>query len=148
MTILELKKQIVERAKKITFDGDYIIFDKNTPDFNVTDNFKLSEFLTRNTKDTYTKINLGLIIELQKLRVAWGSGIGINSSYRSPEYNKSIGGASKSEHINGNAFDTYPINKDIKRYSEFIKKNKKTGGRGYYKTFVHIDVGQTREWNG
>lgn len=132
----------------IQVSGDYITFDKNTANIQLTKNFRLQEFLTKNKKDTTTKINLKIIIELQELRSLFGSAIGISSSYRSPSYHKSINGATSSQHILGNALDTYPHNGDVKGWLNCVIKNKKTGGIGQYKTFVHIDTGKTRFWRG
>lgn len=146
MTLQDLKN-ICEK-NNIKVSGDYIEFNSKTPDFQITKNFKLQEFLTKNQKDTTTKINLNIILELQKLRTIFGFPIGISSSYRSVSYNKSINGASSSQHILGNALDTYPINGDIKGWLNCVVINKKTGGIGQYKTFVHIDTGSTRFWRG
>ncbi|MGM9567975.1 MAG: YcbK family protein [Clostridia bacterium] len=46
-----------------------------------------------------------LMAKLEKLRSYGGFTIHINSGYRSPSYNKKIGGASKSQHIYGTAAD-------------------------------------------
>ena len=146
MTLQELKNLCVKN--NIQVSGDHIEFNKSTPNLQLTKNFKLQEFLTKNVKDTTTKINLQLILELQNLRAIFGSPIGISSSYRSPSYNKSVNGVTSSMHIYGNALDTYPLNGDIKGWLSCIVKNKKNGGVGQYKTFVHIDVGGTRFWRG
>lgn len=146
MTLLELKNLCSKNNIKVT--GDYIEFDKNSHDFQLTKNFMLQEFLTKNKKDTTTKINLKIILELQNLRTLFGSPISISSSYRSPSYNKSVSGATSSQHIYGNALDTYPINGDLKGWLSCIVKNKKQGGIGQYRTFVHIDCGDTRFWRG
>lgn len=146
MNLKELK-DLCEKHN-IQVSGDHIQFDKNTPNIQLTKNFKLQEFLTKNQKNTTTKINLKLILELQNLRTIFGSPIGISSSYRSPSYNKSVNGATSSEHINGNALDTYPLNGDIKGWITTVVKYKKFGGVGQYKTFVHIDCGNTRFWRG
>lgn len=146
MTLQELK-DLCEKHN-IQVAGDHIQFDKNTPNIQLTKNFKLQEFLTKNRKHTTTKINLKVILELQNLRNLFGSPVGISSSYRSPSYNKSVNGASSSEHINGNALDTFPVNGDIKGWLTCVVKNKKEGGIGQYKTFVHIDCGATRFWRG
>ncbi|WP_313235729.1 YcbK family protein [Sphingobacterium multivorum] len=146
MTLQELKNVCIKN--NITVAGDHIQFDKNTPDFQLTKNFRLQEFLTKNQRDTTTKLNLNIILELQNLRTLFGSPIGISSSYRSPSYNKSINGATASQHLYGNALDTYPINGDVKGWLSCVVKNKKTGGIGQYKTFVHIDCGATRFWRG
>src|SRR5690606_13255378 len=145
-----MKESIIALARlhRITVTGNYLEFDINSKNFQITENFKLHEFLTKNNKDTFTKLNIDIIIEVQNLRTAFGSGMGISSSYRSPAYNRSMNGATSSEHIKGNALDTYPINGKIAAWKKVVRENKKTGGRGFYKTFVHIDTGRTRTWNG
>ncbi|WP_282635792.1 YcbK family protein [Sphingobacterium thalpophilum] len=132
----------------IKIDGDYLEFNRNSPNVQITQNFRLHEFLTKNEKNSFTRINANIIAEVQDLRDIFGSAIGISSSYRSPAYNRSVNGATSSEHILGNALDTYPINGDIAGWKKVVRENKKTGGTGYYKTFVHIDTGRTRFWNG
>ena len=146
MTLQELKNICEKHNIKIT--GDHIVFDKNTPNFQLTKNFKLHEFLTKNQKDSTTKLNLNIILELQNLRTAFGSPIGISSSYRSTSYNKSVNGATSSQHIYGNALDTYPLNGDVKGWITTVVKYKKFGGVGQYRTFLHIDTGATRFWRG
>jgi len=146
MTLQELKNICLKNNIKVT--GDHIEFNGSTPNFQLTKNFKLQEFLTKNTKDTATKINLKIVLELQNLRTIFGSPIGISSSYRSPSYNKSVNGATSSQHIFGNALDTYPLNGDVKGWLNTIIKYKKFGGVGQYKTFSHIDCGATRFWRG
>lgn len=129
-------------------DGDYLEFNKNSPNIRLTENFHLHEFLTKNQKNSFTRINANIIAEVQELRDAFGSPIGISSSYRAPEYNRSVNGATSSQHILGNALDTYPLHNDIVAWKKVVKENKKSGGIGYYNTFVHIDTGRTRFWNG
>lgn len=146
MNLETLKGIVIKNGLQIK-DGHYIEFNKNTPDFQILPNFRLQEFLTKNKKDTFTRLNLNIMLEAQDLRTKFGSGIIINSSYRSPAYNKSIGGAEHSEHMNGNALDTKPANGDIKGWKKTVRENKKTGGRGLnYEKFVHIDTGRTRTW--
>ncbi|WP_166334634.1 YcbK family protein [Sphingobacterium chungjuense] len=146
MTLSQIKELCTKH--NITINGDHITFDKNTSNFQITTNFKLHEFLTKNTKDTTTIINLNIVLELQKLRTLFGSPVRISSSYRSPAYNKSVNGATSSQHVLGNALDTFPVNGDIKGWTTTVVKNKKTGGIGQYQTFVHIDTGRTRFWRG
>lgn len=132
----------------IKTDGDYLEFNLSSHNFQITENFKLHEFLTKNRSNTFTRINANIISEVQNLRSIFGSGIGISSSYRSPSYNRSANGVTSSEHLLGNALDTYPMNGNIKGWKSTVKNNKTSGGTGYYKTFVHIDTGRTRTWNG
>lgn len=132
----------------IKTDGDYLEFNIKSPNFQLTENFKLHEFLTKNRKETFTRINANIIAEVQTLRSIFGSSVGISSSYRSPSYNRSVNGATSSEHLLGNALDTYPLNGDIKGWKSTVREHKKNGGTGHYRTFVHIDTGRTRTWNG
>ncbi|MEN5085696.1 D-Ala-D-Ala carboxypeptidase family metallohydrolase [Sphingobacterium faecium] len=132
----------------IITDGDYLEFNLQSPNFQITKNFKLHEFLTKNKKNTFTRLNANIIAEVQDLRDIYGSGIGISSSYRSPAYNKSVNGATSSKHMLGDALDTYPIDGKIAAWKKTVRDNKKSGGIGYYRTFVHIDTGSTRNWNG
>lgn len=88
---------------------------------------------------------------LDKLRAEINMPITITSSYRSNEYNKKVGGASKSLHKEFNAIDfqcigAYPswLYAKLKRMrgnGEF------KGGLCAYKTFVHIDTrGENADW--
>ena len=60
------------------------------------------------------KKNMAALVEkvLDPLREKVGA-IRINSGYRTPAYNKQIGGSPTSQHITGQAADIFPINKDI-----------------------------------
>ena len=60
------------------------------------------------------KKNMAVLVEkvLDPLREKIGA-IRINSGYRTPAYNKQIGGSPTSQHITGQAADIFPINKDI-----------------------------------
>lgn len=124
----------IDRVTYLCFDASYNL------DYNILPNFTLRELLTKNQRDTYTQIALPILYELQIIRNAWGSGVGINSSYRNPSYNKAVGGASRSQHLLSTALDIYPINRDIQGFKSLIKTVKKSGGVGLnYRTFVHID---------
>jgi uncharacterized protein YcbK (DUF882 family) len=74
----------------------------------LTKNFSLSEFDCNDGSVTPKEVivNLQLLAEqLQVLRDFVGKPITINSGYRSPSYNKKIGGASRSQHLLGTAAD-------------------------------------------
>lgn len=74
----------------------------------------------------------------------------INSAYRSPEYNRVVGGDTGSKHMSGTAFDI--SSRNFPRGSEaipvFVRCAKQAGfkGFGYYSTFIHVDLGPSREW--
>ena len=60
------------------------------------------------------KKNMTALVEkiLDPLREKIGA-IRINSGYRTPAYNKQIGGSPTSQHITGQAVDIFPLKKDI-----------------------------------
>lgn len=70
--------------------------------------------------------------------------ITILSAYRTPSWNIKVGGAVRSQHVQGRALDLLPPGtmKPIKFY-ELIKANHEEfgiNGIGLYKAFVHIDI--------
>lgn len=138
----------LQSIKGVTVIGNYIEFnDKADLDAQVLPNFKLREFLTKNKANTYTITNIDLLLMLNSIRKFWGSGIGISSTYRSPSYNRSINGATSSQHILGNALDIYPTNGKIKEFQNEVNKLNIFGGVGFYNTFMHIDSGNKRFWD-
>lgn len=84
---------------------------------------------------------------LQALRTRLGKPMIVNSAYRSPAYNKEVGGAQNSMHLYGKAFDISMAGHDP---VEFAKAAKECGftGFGHYRRqgFMHIDVGPARVW--
>lgn len=92
-------------------------------------------------------VNDDALDRLQALRNVLGRPMIINSAYRSPEHNARVGGASKSQHLQGAAFDISMANHDPE---DFIAAARKAGfsGIGTYprSNFVHIDTGPTRSW--
>lgn len=79
-----------------------------------------------------------LVRDLQKCRDKFGVTI-INSAYRTPEWNKRVGGVPNSQHVQGKASDTVckgtsPL--EVAMYAEAIGM----GGIGLYKDFTHIDT--------
>lgn len=84
---------------------------------------------------------------LQKLRDIIKAPLIINSGYRSKAYNASVGGAPKSQHLLGRAFDIRLT--DVVKREELKKLAKQAGfkGIGDYNTFVHVDTGPERYWD-
>lgn len=119
---------------------------------NLTTNFKLSEFRCKDGTDVPAELMPNvqkLANELQRLRDELGLPIKINSGYRTKSYNKKIGGASNSMHVQAKAADIVvtditPTNlyKRIEKLIEEGKVNFK--GVGVYDTFVHVDVRDRR----
>ena len=112
-------------------------------------NFTVKEFACSDGTDTVF-ISLALVNLLQKIRNYFGKAVIINSAYRTEAHNKSIGGATYSQHKYGLAADIH-INgvtpKEIAAYVETLMPS--SGGIGIYKSFVHVDVRQVKSrWNG
>lgn len=112
-------------------------------------NFKVKEFACKDGSDPIF-VAPELVDVLQKIRTHFGKAVNINSAYRTPPYNKKVGGATYSQHQYGTAADIR-INgvkpKDVAAYVETLMPNK--GGIGIYPTFTHIDVREVKSrWNG
>lgn len=60
-------------------------------------------------------------IILEPLRIAWGSGIKVNSGYRCDALNRAVGGVSTSAHKQGYAADLVPTNGKIDEFGKFVK---------------------------
>lgn len=112
-------------------------------------NFTVKEFACSDGTDTVF-ISLALVNLLQKIRDHFGKAVIINSAYRTEDHNKSIGGATYSQHKYGLAVDIH-INgvtpKEIAAYVETLIPS--SGGIGIYKSFTHVDVRRVKSrWNG
>lgn len=84
---------------------------------------------------------------LQKFRQIVGVPVMINSAYRSEAYNKSVGGAPKSQHVLGKAFDIRITDKLSRDTIHAAAEMAGFHGFGDYNSFVHIDTGAKRKWD-
>lgn len=114
-------------------------------------NFSVYEFACNDKSDTVL-IDTELVEVLQNVRDHFGKAVKINSAYRTPAYNITIGGSSKSQHCLGTAADIKITGVDplkIALYVSSLPQFKGRGGIGYYSRanvrdgFVHIDVRKT-----
>lgn len=72
--------------------------------------------------------------------------IQIYSAYRTPEWNKKVGGAAKSQHLEGRALDLHHTKLKNYEFYEIIRGvawDIGIHGIGYYRNFVHIDTRPT-----
>lgn len=91
---------------------------------------------------------------LEPLREAWRHPIMIVSGWRSPAWNARVGGADKSQHVEGTAADIRPLDLGGLPYfrkliRDMVRAGKLAdlGGYGVYTGWVHVDV-RPRKPNG
>lgn len=84
---------------------------------------------------------------LQRFRDLVGGPVVLNSAYRSETYNKKVGGAPKSQHLLGRAFDVQITDRLHRDEIHKLAKSAGFSGFGDYNTFVHIDIGPARYWD-
>lgn len=114
--------------------------------------FDTKEFESKDGKNSpfgETVVKKELIVRLNAIRSQFGKPIIVNSGYRSPEHNKSVGGVSNSQHVLGNAADIRPEElKDLPELQKICDELNPHGGVGFYDTFCHVDVrGERARWD-
>jgi len=116
-------------------------------DKQLTENFKVREFRCKDGSDKIL-IDDNLPKLLQTIRDAFGKPITINSAYRTPAYNKKVGGASSSQHVQGKAADI--VVQDVPPFAvaAWMEQYIRSAGKyacGYYpiSLFNHVDVRST-----
>ena len=82
---------------------------------------------------------------LDALRGNLGHSLIVLSAYRSSYHNARVGGAVFSRHLFGDAADLSIVGRVRLKMDEAAKGVGVTGF-GYYKTFLHIDMGRARYW--
>ena len=92
--------------------------------------------------------NVKALVEnvLDPLREKYGKPIQVNSGYRCPNHNLAVGGASRSQHLFGEAADIAPaelvsgskIQDELEKMVAIIKQNGKWDQMIVYPTFVHV----------
>lgn len=113
--------------------------------------FKAHEFACHDNSDTIL-IHPALVLLLEDIRTHFGKPVSIISGYRTPSYNRRVGGAPNSQHVKGMAADiivSEVLPKDVADYAESLE----AGGVGRYpgrpNEWVHVDVmGRGRRWVG
>ena len=92
-------------------------------------------------------INEPALDTLQALRDRIGKPLIVRSAYRSPEHNRAVGGAMRSKHMDGAAFDIAMANHDPVAF-EAAAREVGFLGFGFYPRsgFIHVDLGPARQW--
>lgn len=118
----------------------------------LTANFHRSEFECTDGSEMPLEVfnNVIEVAEnLEVLRAHFNTPININSAYRSPVYNRSVGGAVNSQHLSGKAADVVMDGitpSEVADAIEFLIDVglMKEGGVGRYDTFTHYDIRGTK----
>ena len=112
-------------------------------------NFRVTEFACKDGSDPVF-VSEELVKILQAIREHFGKPVIVSSGYRTPGYNKSVGGATYSQHLYGTAADICISGikpKDMADYAETLLPN--TGGIGIYSWGIHVDVRKVKaRWTG
>jgi len=117
--------------------------------------FKVSDFDCHDGSKVPAKrvddLKRHVINVLTKLREDSGAAVYINSAYRPTAYNKSIGGASASQHIydsqTGTATDIVSAKWSVSQVHSYLDKF--ADGLGRYSSFNHVDSrGYRSRWDG
>lgn len=114
----------------------------------VAPNFAVSEFACKDGSDTIL-LDTMLVVQLQRIRDYFKKPVKINSAYRTPAYNASVGGAGESFHTKGQAADIVVSGVSTQRVYYYCANTLNLPGVGRYaaKGFVHIDVGaRAKKW--
>jgi len=108
-------------------------------------NFSPAEIACRGSGSL--RINEEALDKLQALRDRLGKPLIVRSAYRSPAHNRAVGGAPRSKHMAGTAFDIAMANHDPVAF-EAAARAVGFLGFGYYPRsgFMHIDLGPARQW--
>ncbi len=108
-------------------------------------NFSPAEIACRGSGSL--RIHEEALDKLQALRDRLGKPLIVRSAYRSPEHNRAVGGATRSKHMDGAAFDIAMTNHDPVAF-EAAAREVGFLGFGFYPRsgFIHVDLGPARQW--
>lgn len=125
----------------------------------LTKNFHLLELSCNDKNKTPVPVEfqdeaLQICRRVQVLRDLVGP-LHVNSAYRTPEYNKEVGGVVGSLHLSCSAMDVssklFTPDQLLTLWDGLVRlRLVQDGGFGVYaeKNFVHIDLGPRRRWRG
>uniref|UniRef100_A0AAU8B2B9 Peptidase n=1 Tax=Dulem virus 195 TaxID=3145672 RepID=A0AAU8B2B9_9VIRU len=115
----------------------------------LSDHFRVNEFRCKDGSDPVF-VDGRLLLILEYVRSRFGKPVVVNSGYRTPAYNKKIGGAKFSQHMYGRAADIVVKGvKPLDVYNCLCEAFPNTCGFGLYASFVHVDYRETKSrWKG
>ena len=106
----------------------------------ITNNFSSTEMDCKcnDPECKWTYIDVDHIEKLQKMRDKWKCAVKITSGYRCPKHNASIGSASNSRHVVGDATDIKVKLVSVDKVADDCEEAD-FDGLGKYNSFTHID---------
>lgn len=113
--------------------------DDNTKDWQLMPHFKAEEFSCHCGGKHPSWIALELVHKLETLRMKLRRPIRVTSGYRCPGHNNSVGGAAKSQHVQGRAADIQVDGLTVRELAAAAR----AVGFGFVleePTWVHVDV--------
>jgi uncharacterized protein YcbK (DUF882 family) len=118
----------------------------------ISENFRLQEFDSSCGREMPLEVQKNVIQlgqNLQVLRDYLKASITINSGYRSPQLNRKIKGATRSQHLLGTAADIVVKGHTPKQVADAIELlisqgKMREGGLKAYGTFTHYDIRGTK----
>jgi uncharacterized protein YcbK (DUF882 family) len=118
----------------------------------ISENFRLQEFDSSCGREMPLEVQKNVIQlgqNLQVLRDYLKTSITINSGYRSPQLNRKIKGATRSQHLLGTAADIVVRGHTPKQVANAIELlisqgKMREGGLKAYGTFTHYDIRGTK----
>ena len=121
------------------------------PETELSAHFRMGEFLPRDSSYRYARVSARLVAFLEELRADLGGvPLLVNSGYRPPAYNREVGGAGSSLHLDGLAADVACLQVPFARLAEAADRLVgERGGVGLYRSqdFVHVDLrGERVRW--
>ena len=105
--------------------------------------FQPEEMACRGTGKLVVEPRLLDYIDLFRLR--FGGPLTVLSAFRTAYHNAFVGGAPFSSNLKAVAVDLSIVGQDKKQMEQLAREIGFTGF-GYYRTFLHIDLGRKREW--
>ena len=148
-----MRGKLQHLGNKLLFTLDFVW----EADVKLEKNFSLHEFRCKDgspVPEEYMDNVKELAKNLQVLRDYLGLPVRIISGYRSPKYNRKIGGARRSQHMLAKAGDIKISGMSPQEVKsaivQLIKDGKmRSGGVGLYQTFTHYDIrGRNARWYG
>ena len=110
----------------------------------LSEHFRVREFACKDGSDVVF-VSDGLVQVLEAMRMHFANEVIVTSGYRTPAYNKKVGGSAYSRHQYGVAADVTVSGvepRDAAAYAETLLPG--TGCIGLYKSYVHIDLRAAR----